>query len=39
MASTYNLVPRPGVVAVGDGETREIVRRETIEDVLALDLG
>lgn len=39
MASQYNLLPRPGVVAVGDGAPREIVRRETIEDVLALDLG
>ena len=39
MASNYNLVPRPGVVAVGDGEPREIVRRETIDDVLALDVG
>ena len=39
MASQYNLLPRPGVVAVGDGEPREIVRRETIEDILALDLG
>jgi diaminopimelate decarboxylase len=39
LASSYNLVPRPGVVAVGDGEPREIVRRETVEDLLALDLG
>lgn len=39
LASNYNQVPRPGVVAVGDGEPREIVRRETVEDLLALDLG
>lgn len=39
MASNYNLVPRPGVVAVQDGSAREIVRRETVEDLLALDLG
>lgn len=39
LASSYNLVPRPGVVAIGDGEPREIVRRETVEDLLALDLG
>ena len=39
MASQYNLLPRPGVVAVGEGSPREIVRRETIEDILALDLG
>ncbi|MPV48903.1 diaminopimelate decarboxylase [Pseudactinotalea sp. HY160] len=39
LASNYNLVPRPGVVALGDGEPREIVRRETVADLLALDLG
>ena len=39
MASNYNLVPRPGVVAVQDGRAREIVRRETIADLLALDVG
>ncbi|HLV55317.1 MAG TPA: diaminopimelate decarboxylase [Actinotalea caeni] len=39
LASSYNQLPRPGVVAVGDGEPREIVRRETIDDLLALDLG
>ncbi|WP_022918229.1 diaminopimelate decarboxylase [Ruania albidiflava] len=39
MASQYNLLPRPGVVAVGDGAPREIVRRETVADILALDLG
>ncbi|UFU07640.1 diaminopimelate decarboxylase [Ruania halotolerans] len=39
MASQYNLIPRPGVVAVGDGPAREIVRRETLQDLLALDLG
>ncbi len=38
MASNYNLVPRPGVVAVQDGQARTIVRRETIEDLLALDV-
>ncbi|HLS26684.1 MAG TPA: diaminopimelate decarboxylase [Beutenbergiaceae bacterium] len=39
MASNYNLLPRPGVVAVQDGSAWEIVRRETIDDLLALDLG
>lgn len=39
MASQYNLVPRPGVVAVRDGVATPIVRAETIEDLLALDLG
>jgi diaminopimelate decarboxylase len=39
MASNYNHVPRPPVVAVLDGATRVLVRRETEEDLLALDLG
>jgi diaminopimelate decarboxylase len=39
MASNYNHVPRPPVVAVTDGVIRPIVRRETIEDLLALDVG
>ncbi|GAA3213293.1 diaminopimelate decarboxylase [Oerskovia jenensis] len=39
MASNYNHVPRPPVVAVTDGETRVLVRRETVDDLLALDLG
>ncbi|GLW63641.1 diaminopimelate decarboxylase [Actinomadura rubrobrunea] len=37
MASNYNYVPRPAVVAVRDGEARVIVRRETDEDLLRLD--
>jgi diaminopimelate decarboxylase len=39
IASNYNHVPRPGVVAVRNGAPREIVRRETIEDLLHLDVG
>ncbi len=39
LASNYNHVPRPAVVAVGDGAPREIVRRETLDDLLALDVG
>jgi diaminopimelate decarboxylase len=39
MASNYNHVPRPPVVAVRDGAARLIVRRETEEDLLALDVG
>ena len=39
MASNYNLVPRPPVVAVSDGGSRVLVRRETVEDLLALDQG
>jgi diaminopimelate decarboxylase len=39
MASNYNHVPRPPVVAVRDGSARVIVRRETEADLLALDTG
>ena len=39
MASNYNHVPRPPVVAVRDGQARVIVRRETEADLLALDVG
>ncbi|WP_322820516.1 diaminopimelate decarboxylase [Chloroflexus sp.] len=38
MASTYNLVPRPALVLVADGQARLIQRRETEDDVLARDL-
>jgi diaminopimelate decarboxylase len=34
MASNYNLIPRPAVIAVRDGEPRTIRRRETIDDML-----
>ncbi|MEN8650914.1 diaminopimelate decarboxylase [Streptomyces sp. 21So2-11] len=39
MASNYNHSLRPPVVAVQDGEARVIVRRETEEDLLRLDVG
>lgn len=38
MASNYNHVARPPVVAVRDGIARLIVRRETEEDLLRLDI-
>jgi diaminopimelate decarboxylase len=37
MASNYNKVPRPAVVFVGNGEARVVVRRETYEDLVALE--
>ena len=37
MASNYNKVPRPPVVFVRDGRWRVVVRRETYDDLLALD--
>jgi diaminopimelate decarboxylase len=39
MASNYNHLPRPPVVAVRDGRARVIVRRETEDDLLTLDVG
>jgi diaminopimelate decarboxylase len=37
MASAYNMVGRPPLVAVADGRARELVRRETVADLLARD--
>jgi diaminopimelate decarboxylase len=37
MASNYNAVPRPGAVLVANGDARVIRRRESLDDVLALD--
>jgi diaminopimelate decarboxylase len=38
LSSQYNHTPRPPVVAVTGGVARPIVRRETIDDLLVLDL-
>jgi diaminopimelate decarboxylase len=38
MASNYNHVPRPPVVAISGGTSRVIVRRETEDDLLRLDV-
>lgn len=38
MGSNYNKVPRPAVVFVGDGDARVVVRRETLDDLLRLDV-
>ena len=37
LASNYNHVPRPPVIAVKNGKARVIVRRETAADLLGLD--
>jgi diaminopimelate decarboxylase len=37
MSSTYNAVPRPAAVLVNDGAARVIRRRETVDDLLALE--
>ncbi|MFC5217988.1 diaminopimelate decarboxylase [Streptomyces coerulescens] len=39
MASGYNLVGRPPVVAVGDGHARLLIRRESLEDIRSRDVG
>jgi diaminopimelate decarboxylase len=39
MASNYNHALRPPVVTVREGESRVVVRRETLDDLLATDLG
>ncbi len=39
MASNYNHALRPAVIAVRDGATRVVVRRETVDDLLATDVG
>ncbi|RVW05935.1 diaminopimelate decarboxylase [Rhodococcus spongiicola] len=38
MSSRYNLLPRPAVVAVRGGTARLILRRETVEDLLSLEV-
>ena len=38
MASNYNRIPRPAVVAVSDGKARVVVKRESYEDLVRNDL-
>lgn len=38
LSSRYNLIGRPPVVAVRDGQARLILRRETIDDLLSLEM-
>ena len=38
MASNYNRVPRPPVVFVADGQAREVLRRETFDDLARLEV-
>ena len=39
MSSNYNHMPRPAAVSVSAGVSQVLLRRETIEDLLALDAG
>jgi diaminopimelate decarboxylase len=38
MASNYNRVPRPAVIFVADGRAREVLRRETFDDLARLEV-
>ena len=38
MSSNYNRVPRPAVVFVADGHAREVLRRETFDDLARLEV-
>jgi len=38
MASNYNRIPRPAVVAVNNGEAKVVVRRESYEDIIKNDI-
>ncbi len=38
LSSRYNLIGRPAVVAVRDGASRLILRRETVDDLLSLEV-
>lgn len=38
MASNYNMLPRPPIVFVKDGQVRLVVRRESVDDLLRNDL-
>ncbi|MDT5175585.1 MAG: diaminopimelate decarboxylase [Mycobacterium sp.] len=38
LSSRYNMICRPAVVAVRAGESRLILRRETVEDLLSLEV-
>ncbi|HWB71649.1 MAG TPA: hypothetical protein VG452_05480 [Egibacteraceae bacterium] len=38
MASNRNRLPRPAMVLVDDGRAALLVRRETLDDVLARDV-
>jgi diaminopimelate decarboxylase len=39
MASNYNYLPRPAVVSAASGRCRVVLRRETLDDLMAVDAG
>ena len=38
MASNYNKIPMPPIVMITDGTAKEVVRRQTFEDLISLDV-
>lgn len=38
MSSNYNMLPRPAIVAIKDGQAREIIRRETYQDLFVREV-
>ena len=38
MASNYNKIPMPPIVMITDGNAKEVVRRQTFEDLISLDV-
>ena len=38
MASNYNRIPKPPIVMVKEGKAREIVRRQSYEDLIRNDV-
>lgn len=38
MASNYNRVPRPPIVMLGEGGDYIAVRRETLDDIVSMDV-
>jgi len=38
MASNYNRIPRPAMVAVKNGDAKVVVKRETYEDIIKNDI-
>jgi len=38
MSSNYNRIPRPPVVMVSGGQSRVVVKGETLEDIIRNDL-
>ena len=38
MSSNYNRIPRPAVVAVSDGKSKVVIKRETYEDIISCDI-